>query len=51
MLRKDPNERICMFELRQHPWIAKYRRKKLNFDWQDSDDSSEDAKTSKQKEN
>lgn len=38
MLKKDPDERISMFDLLLHPWLRKYQRD-INGGWDTSDDS------------
>ena len=51
MLIKEPNDRISIHEILQHPWIMKHvTSKKLVFDWtKDSSDEEETKESTKQK--
>ena len=33
MLDKDPNTRIAMRDILEHPWIAQYRDEKIELEW------------------
>jgi len=53
MLIKEPNDRIAIQEILQHPWIMSHQKsKKLVFDWtkDSSSDEEEDVKANGQQE-
>ena len=42
MLNKEPNERISIYNILQHPWIMTHKQNKiLNFDWTKLSESSQ----------
>ena len=43
MLCKDPAKRITISEIMTHPWIAKYKEKKIRVEWGYSDSESDDS--------
>ena len=43
MLVKEPNDRISLVEVIQHPWLVEHRKsKKMLFDWTKMSESSEE---------
>lgn len=43
LLKKDPNERISIFDFLQHPWIEKYKRWKETKIWGRNLDDDDDS--------
>ena len=41
MLEKDPNKRISISEIMLHPWISKYKDKKMRKEWGYSSSSND----------
>ena len=39
MLKKEPEERISMFDLLHHPWLRRYQREANGGGWDTSDSS------------
>ena len=45
MLEKDPNKRITIPEIMKHPWIGKYKERKIRAEWGYSESENDSMKT------